>query len=299
MTTVADVLAECRNDYLMTGTQEARNTLNGAVNGAVTTFTFTYDLRGIDVGAKVSVDLEDCYVYANSGSAKTATVGRGDFGSTAATHADGATVYVAPRFTNTQILRAVNHELQALSSPANGLFQMKTVDVTYSPAVDGYDLTAVTDVIDIHDVRYQAIGPEQEWPVIDRTLWEHGRNLPVGTFASGQAVFVRGYVDPGRTIRVRYRAPFTVLAAVTDNVLTVAGLHAEAHDILSLGAGIRLTAGREIHRNFDEAQANTRRSAEVPPGANLGANRGLQMLYQSRVRQEASRLGVMFPRKVR
>lgn len=298
MTVVADVLAECRDDYLMTGTRDSRNTLNGAISStSATAFTFTYQ-GGVGAGAKLSVDLEDLYVYA-APSATTATVSRGDFGSTAATHADGALVLVNPRFTNAQILRAVNHELQALSSPANGLFQMKTVDLTYNASVDGYDLTSVTDVIDIHDVRYQAIGPEQEWPVIDHHLWEHDRNLPAATFPSGQALMVRGYVDPGRTIRVRYRAPYTALAAVGDNVLTVAGLHAEAHDLLALGAAIRLTAGREIHRNFDETQGSTRRSTEVPPGANLGANRGLMQLRQKRIQEEASRLGVMFPRRVR
>lgn len=300
MTTLADVIAECRNDYLMTGTRDARNKLNGAIASTSTaTYTFLYDLTGLNVGSRISVDLEDHYVEAVSQGSKTATVSRGDFGTTAATHADAAKVLVNPRFSDAQILRAVNHELQSLSSPDNGLFQMKSVDITYNAAIDGYDLTSVTDLISVYGVRYAALGSEIEYPWVSQGLWEHARNLDTAVFASGQAIFMRAPVDPGRTMRVFYKAPFVALSALTDNVATVSKLHAEAHDILALGAGIRLTAGREIHRNFDEAQGNTRRSGEVPPGANLGANRGLQQQYMKRVREEASRLGVMYPMRTR
>jgi hypothetical protein len=299
VTTLADVIAECRR-YLMTGTREARNTLNGAIaSTSSTSFTFTYDLGGINVGSRLSVDLEDVYVYAVSQGTKTATVGRGDNGSTAATHSDGAKVLVNPRFSDYEIFAAINHELQVLSSPSNGLFQVKTVDLTYNGAVDGYDLSSVTDLIQVTGVRYAAVGSSIEYPLIDPGLWEHARNLDTAVFASGQALFMRGAVDPGRTMRVSYKAPFVALANLTDNVATVSKLHAEAHDILSLGAAIRLTAGREVHRNFDEVQGNTRRAGEVPPGANLGANRGLQQQYFKRVNEEKARLGVMYPMRTR
>ncbi len=230
----------------------------------------------------------------NAGS-KTATVSRGDFGSTAHTHTTGATVAVNSRFTDAQILRAVNRELQSLSSPANGLYRMRTVDLTYNAGVDGYDLTAVTDLISVYGIRYAAVGPDIEYPWIDRNLWEHARNLDTAVFPSGQAIFIRAAVDPGRKMRVWYRAPFTPLAAMTDDVTAVSGLHAEAHDILGLGAAIQLTAGREVRRNFDETQGDTRRAQEVPAGANLGANRGLMGQRLVRIREEAARLAAMYP----
>lgn len=297
MTTLAELLAECRNDYLMTGTRDARNALSGSHNNSTTTFTFTYDVGTIDKGSRLSVDLEDVYVYAKN--ATTATVARGDFGTAAATHADGAKVLVNPRFSDAQILRAINHELQSLSSPANGLFQMKSVDVTFNAAIDGYDLTSVTDVLSVYKLAYKDTGSSKEWPVIDNAGWQYIRDLSTAEFASGKAVFIRQGGWPGNAVRVWYRAPFTALSAVTDNVLSTSGLHAEAHDILALGAAIRLTAGREIHRNFDETQGNTRRAVEVPPGANLGANRGLMQQYAKRVGEEQARLSAMYPVAVR
>lgn len=300
MTTTADVIAECRNDYLMTGGRDARNTLSTAVLDTTSTaFTFTYELAGIDIGAKVSVDLEDCYVWDINPSSKSATVSRGDFGSTAATHAAGATVLVNPIVSDAQVLRQANSELQSLSSPANGLFQMKTVTVTYNAAIDGYDLTNVTDLISVYGLRYAQIGPQQEYPWIDYSLWEHARGLDTTVFPSGQAIFVRGHVDPGRPLRIWYKAPFTTLSTVTDDVTAVSGLHAEAHDILALGAAINLTAGREVRRNFNEYQGDTRRAQEVPPGANLGANRGLMQQHALRVREEAARLNALYPMRTR
>jgi hypothetical protein len=299
MTLLSDVLSECRNNYLMTGARDARNRLNGSVSASATSLTFGYDLGGIGVGAKISIDLEDLYVWDVTPSSSTATVSRGEFGSTAAGHANNAVVLVNPIVTDSQILGDVNQELNSLSSPANGLFQMKTVDVVYNSTVDGYNLTGVTDLISVYGVRYAAYGPQVEYPWIEYGQWEHARLLDTAVFASGHAIFIRGYVDPGRKIRVWYKAPFTPLAAVTDNVLTVTGLHAEAHDLLALGAAIQETAGREIRRNFTETQGDTRRAQEVPAGANLGANRGLQQLHAFRVREEAARLNAMYPMRTR
>lgn len=299
MTTVASLLAECRNDYLMTGAREARNTLSVAVTDTTsTTYAFSLDMAGIARGTRISVDLEDSYVYGVSSSA--AIVSRGDFGSTAATHSTGAVVTVNPRFSDAQILRAFNHELQRLSAPALGVYQMKSVDVTFNAAISGYDLTSVTNVLDIYKLAYKDTGSARDWPVIPRAGWQYLPNLSTSEFASGKAIFIREGGWPGNPIRVWYKAPFTAsLAATTDDVLSVTGLHTEAHDILALGAAIRLSAGREVRRNFDESQGDTRRASEVPAGANLGANRGLQQQFQLRVREEASRLQLMYPPVVR
>lgn len=293
MTTVADLLAKCRNDYLMTGARDQRNLLNGALDASQGNLTFTYELGSIAVGARLACGLEDMYVWAVTPNSMTATVSRGEFGTTGAAHASGATVLVNPRWSDAQILRAMNDELSALSSPSNGLFAVGHKDISYNAAVEGYDLAA--SVLSVIDVHYSAIGPELDWPTVPRSLWELQRMDATGEFASGNALIVRGYVDPGRTIRVKYKAPFTALATAADDVLSVSGLPVSAHDILALGAAVRLTAGTEIRRNQTEAQGDTRRSAEVPAGANLGANRGLMQQRQVRIAEERSRLNAMYP----
>lgn len=291
MTTVADVISECRNDYLLTGAREQRNRLANAYDADDTSFVFTYDLRGIDVGAKLSLGLEDLYVQDVAQASRTAVVSRGEFGSTAATHASGDTVLVNPRYTDAQILRAVDNELRSLS--ANGLFQVTHKDFPYNAAIEGYDLAAgVLSVIDVH---YQAIGPSLDWPTVPRSLWDHQRMDATSEFASGQALMIRDALDPGRTVRVKYKAAFTLLTALAQDVTAISGLPATATDILALGAAIRLTAGGEVRRNQTEAQPDTRLRQDVPAGAKLGANRDLKQQHAQRVAEERSRLALMYP----
>lgn len=297
MTTLADVISTCRNDYLLTGMREQRNKLNGALDASATTVNCLYDLRQIDLGTKIGVGLEDMYVWDANTGAKSFIVTRGDFGSTAATHPDGALVTVNPRFSDAQVYRAVNDELRSLS--AAGLFHMRTVDLTYNAAVDGYDLTSVTDVLSVHQIRGKRVGPEKEWPLVSRALWEHQRDLDTTIFPSGEAVFIRDALQPGYPVRVTFKAPFTALAALTDDVVAVSGLHAEALDLLALGAGIRLTVGRETTRNLGESQGDTRRAGEVQAGANIGANRALQAWRSQRLAEERRRLAQRYPMAVR
>lgn len=295
--TTADLIAETRQ-LLYGSRRDLRNKLNGAHNDTTTTFTFSYDLSSIRAGAKVSVGLEDAYVWEVNASAKTATVDRGEFGSTAASHADATVALVNPIFSDNEILRAINAELHALSSPANGLFQMKAVDITYSAAVQGYDLAGVdSDFIDIHSLSYKTPGPEKDWPRIDSFRVE--RSMSTSEFASGNALVVFEGADPGQAIRVRYKAAFDTLSTLSDSVATVTGAPASMHDLIAISAALHLLPGREVSRNFDEHQGDTRRAGEVPPGANTNSMRGLAVLRSQRIQEEAARLAKQYPTHLR
>ncbi|HSS10255.1 MAG TPA: hypothetical protein VLL25_10235, partial [Acidimicrobiales bacterium] len=230
------------------------------------------------------------YVWSSSGA--TATVQRGMLGSIPAAHTSGAIVYVNPRWSNFTIFAALNEDLASLSAPTNGLYQMKTVDLTYSPAITGYDLTAVTDILSVYDVRTDTYGPAKDWPRLARNVL--ARNQNTGDFPSGFALqlFEGGY--PGKTMRVQYRAPFAPFAALTDN-LTVTGLPATAADLPPLGALWRLVAPREIKRSTTDSQPESRTATEVPPGTSRQTAAGLMSLRQLRIKEEAARLAQMYP----
>lgn len=294
MTTAADLIASCK-EYLYAGAHDPVNTLNGSHNTSVTTFTFNYELGAIREGAYLSVDLEIVYVVSASGS--TATVIRAQRGTTAATHASGAVVTVNPKFSDFGILRELNNELADLSSPSNGLFKATPVTLTYNAAVQGYDLTSAAAVLDILTVHAETVGPAKAWPEI--TKYRLKRNFETGDFASTFAIVLYESGQAGRDIRVTYSGPFTALAAVGDDVQSVAGLPATANDIPPLGAALRLLAVREAQRNFNESQPTTRRAEEVPPGAQFNSARGLIMLRQERIRDEASRLVKAYPQRRR
>lgn len=289
MTTTADLINDTRQ-HLQALSRDELNRLNGAITNSASTLTVEFAAGGIQRGALLSIDLEVIHVW--SVAVLTATVQRGMMGSTGASHADDALVYVNPRFTDFQILRALNAELASYSSPRFGLFQTKTVEITGSAGKVGYDLTAVTDLIDVIEVRWKGyeVG---DWPLVTR--YTVSRDMNTSEFASGLALLTYEDLGPGRTLRVRYKAPYTPLSTLADNVLTTAGLHAGAHDIPPLGAAARLLAGREARRASYDAQPESRQAGDVPGGLNRQAAGGLLGLRDMRLREEAARLGALYP----
>lgn len=294
MTTAADLINETRRHILM-GHRDELNTLNGAVSSGATTLVFSDDLAGIKTRARLGIELETYYVRTTTESTKTATVFAAQEGSTAAAHSSGALVRVNPKVTDHEIFDVLNAELDDLSSPANGLFQVKTLTLTYSANVEGYDLTAVTDLIDVLEVRYSLPGSSKEWPEIRPGDYRLSRNMATTEFASGFALFLAHGGYPGRSVRIRYKAPFTNLATTADDVLAVAGLPATAHDIPALGAAARLMLATENKRNFTELQGDSRRAEEVPPGARSRGAQGLLALRAQRILSESARLMVQYP----
>lgn len=292
MTTALDLVEETRRQ-LNSGSRPEMNRLTDTINETALSLDVDFDLGGIAEGAMLAIDLELIYVWQAAGS--TATIQRGMLGTTPAAHTSGAIVYVNPRWSTFTIFTALNEELASLSAPTNGLYQIKTVDLTYDASRQGYDLTSVTDLIDVYDVRVDVPGPGRNWP---RTSWVVARDQATSDFPSGLALQVVGGAYPGRTIRVQYKAPFDPFTVLTDD-LTTTGLPATAADIPPIGALARLVAPREVKRSFTDTQPEARAAVEVPPGTSRSTAAGLLSLRQLRIREEAGRLNSQYPSRSR
>ena len=292
MATVGELIEETRR-LLFTGQREERNKLSLAITSSATTLNAIYPMGGIQRGAKLSLNLEDMYVWDIS--SQTATVERGQWGSTAAAHVINSLIHVNPKFSNWEIFNALNDELNALSSPVNGLYNIVTVELQYSPTISGYNLSVpgYSTIYDVYEVRYEVPGVSDLWPI--STNWELSRGMSTDEFASGQALFIHD-AYPNKSVMVKAKVPYVEAAAdisaspdVPDSIV----------DILPIGAAWRLTAPREVKRNFDEVQGDTRRAQEVPPGANLGGSRELGRVRQARINEEAARLKQLYPPRKR
>jgi hypothetical protein len=299
VSTLDEVIDSTLTDYLLTGQREVRNVLTNPIDTSETGLSLDYATRTALEGARLGIDFEDMYVVTADAGALTATVIRGQWGTAGATHAAGATVWVNPKWSRAQLLRAVNKELQSLSGA--GLYQMVTVDLTFNSQISGYDMTDVNpdDVQSIYEIMADYPGPQNSpVPISSFRLL---RDAQTADFPSGMGILLNEPGHPGHTVRVTYKTRFTQVStadAATD-LATTSGLDVDAHDLLSIGAAINLISGAEIRRSQWGAQPDTRRAEEVPPGATLQSARGLIALREQRIREEKARLARRYPaRKV-
>lgn len=292
MTTAGQLIDRVTSE-LLAGTVEERNKLASPIGASDTMLTFTYGLGGLREQTVFEVGTEQMYIWSTNSSAKIAEVERGFNGSTAQAHDAGAVALVNPRFPRHRVLDQLNAEVADLSSPMNGLFQMKTLDVAYNGSDRMLNLTGVTDMIDLYDVRYRYLN--DDYPVVRNVRLL--RDMPTADFASGFALALDDEIRAG-SLRILYKAaysPFTSEATTT----AAAGMSDYLDDLLVIGAQMRMVSAREVKRNFTESQGDTRRAEEVPAGAVMNSMVGLQRLRRDRIQAEAARLNRQYPIRIR
>ena len=284
MTTAATVIDRTLRQ-LLSGTVEPRNKLASTINSSATSITVTYPLEGLRAAQICEIDSELMYIWSVDSGTKTMVVERGFNGTTAAAHTANAIIIINPRFPRAQMLEAMNDEVSDLSSPLNGLFQIKTLDIDYNGSDVMIDLAGITSIIDILtvSVRYMT----DDYPVARKVRLI--RDVPTDDFPSGYALRFDQGVFPGR-LRIVYKAAYAPVTTEATDVNTTCGIQDSVLDIVTLGTQIRLMAPREIKRNFTESQGDTRRGEEVTSGAIGNSIQNLQRLRRDRIQAEAARL---------
>lgn len=280
---------------LLSGTVEERNKLATGVDADDTSFVLTYEVGGFREGTIFEVDSELIYIWAASTGTKTLTVERGYGGTTAASHSANAILTLNPRFPKQQMLDALNQDIDDLSSPANGLFQVVTTDaITYNGSDRQIDMTGVTNVLDLLDVRVKY--KSDDFPFVHKVRLQ--RNLPVADFPSTFAL-VFDEAPVAGTLIVRYTSPFTRASSTSSDVQSVCKVPITMEDILEMGVMVRMLSVREIKRNFTEAQGDTRRADEVPPGAMRDSFTNILRLRRDRIIAEKAKLARQYPLTIR
>lgn len=299
MATVLDLINDTKR-IVYGGKPERMNKLaqDIASTSSDTTLTFTYDLKDIQAGHVLSINLELFYVWSVDTPGKTALCHRGYLGSTPTAHTSGATVVINSQFPNYSVWKGLNNELQSLSSPSNGLFKVGMKELTVASGASGYDLTGVTDnVLDVINVYWDSDESAMNWqPVAD---FEFRHNANTTDFPSGYAVIIRDPLVTGRTIRVLYKAHFSQLSSTLSTDLATTGLAPSMYDIPAIGTAARLVPYSEVRRNRIQPQGDTRRAEEVPPGAIANSARMLLQQKYERIREEAFKLLAAYPMRSR
>jgi len=173
-TTVASLITDIRDrldDY-----GEGTTALSGAISStSSTTFTFE-DETAIRDGDWLMVDSEVVRVT----DIDAGTVRRGQRGSTAATHSDGAVVYVNVIFPDHRILGALN---AALDAAYPTLYELVDDDTTLDVVSDQYEYTIPTAIERLYRVEIESetesgvFVPIRTWEFLDRdTIRIYGIN---------------------------------------------------------------------------------------------------------------------------
>lgn len=285
MTAVRDVLNEARN-HLYRGQRDERDKLATALTDTTTsTVVSTYSL--LKPRSRICIGLEDMYVW--SLASATATVDRGQFGTTAATHAAGDVISVNPYVSDAELLSALNRELQALS--AEGLYRVATLDRTYSASTVGYDLVASFN--EVHALWWEDSGLTSDYHPI--TAYTVARSMPTDDFPSSTALLIHDAIRPGATIRIQYKAGFNAVSTLVQDVEGISGIHPEAIGLLAVGTALRVAAGKPMRRANVEGEGNARRAEEVSVSDTISAPGPLRVLRRDLLAAEVTRLSRRYP----
>lgn len=212
--------------------------------------------------------------------------GRGRRGSTAAAHAEGAEIRVAPIVPYHSVVREVNAEIQSLYPRLCAVTSTEftaTIDYTY-------ELPADTDIV--LDVRYKEAGGE--WERLKAWEVEHGQN--VTDFASGKTLRMSPPV--ASTVRVIYGKRFEQVSALTDT-LADAGVPESCEDVIRMGVMLRLLPTLDLARlsviSVPSADANDKPPS---PGTGIMIARELKQQYVARLVQEVGAFRLQYPARV-
>jgi hypothetical protein len=266
-----------------------------AGSGTITLDTTANNFAAIVPGQLLCIGLNVLLVYGqpNSTSGVTTVVG-GMQGSTDASATLGTLAYLNPRFTPYDISTAVNDELLALSAPNKGLGQIATVDVTFVPTFNGYDLGSQFDTLRsrVLEVSYQLPEPQRQNPLIRRGRYRviRSTNTSTNVFPSGNGIILYDQAFPGFQLQVTFIAPFSPLVNLTDDLESVAGVPPSMQDILDMGVELRLAPDKEIQRDAMDFQRDPRKAAEVGATAMLHSGDALLIRYRGRIDDEASNI---------
>lgn len=209
------------------------------------------------------------------------TVRRGVKGTTAATHASGATVLVSPRFIDQEYLDALNYGIQA-SWPW-----------IYRPVIDATSITIATDTYeyDIPDMPGQAAGVQipriakvevkppgcDEW--YPRRRWTVRRGGTTG--ASADVLVFRNLETVNSEVRLNGFGPFADLTATTDSTNALWPIQAD-HPLIEFAASHLMESGEARRVAQDRGLADQREQANRV-GASMQASQALLARFERRL----------------
>jgi hypothetical protein len=262
--------------------QDQASHLTASITSTALTFTVsdpTILSRGL-----VEVDDELMWIASydrTTGVATIAPYGRGYRGTTAASHATGARVSVAPTFPRALIAEAINDAIEATYPD---LFAVASTSFTFVASRSTYALPAGT--IEVQDASWQSVGASLEWVPLRR--YRVDANANTTAWPTGATISIHDGILPGRTVEVTYTKPAQALEYSTDD-FTDTGLPASAKEVIILGASYRMASYLDVGRTPAQSVEADALQQTNPIGTGGQVSRILYQLYAQRLAVEVRR----------
>lgn len=266
MATAASTLVQRTRRFL--GDWPENDALTASTTSSSTTLTVA-DATIYSAGWLIQVDTESMQV--RSGSGTTVTVLRGARGSTAASHASGATVLIRPRFLDVDVLDALNAAIDA------------TFPWLYQPVVDESITTSSgTYEYDVPNLNSVPI------PYLSELQFQESGDVAFRPFKSwtvlrGSTPKIRLRRDlPEGTLRIYGFGPLPRLASLSDSLNALFPTVAE--DALVYYAAQHLLTSGEARRVREDTGARDARENANRTGSSMNAANSLYQRFQLRLR---------------
>jgi hypothetical protein len=294
MATLKDMVDEVRSN--LAGYTMRQDRITYVVNQLDTTATVV-QLGSSNSLAKGIVEIDDELLWIDSFDKATATLnvipgfGRGYLNTTPSPHAANSQITLAPTFPRVNIKQAINDTINAVFPK---LWSIASTTLTYNTVQNTYALP--DDCQDVISLSWQSTGPSKEWIPIRN--WRMDPMANSAAFNSNSTVSIYDRIDAGRTIQVWYTTSPNNLESNTDDFRDVTGLPDTARDVIILGACARLLTYLDAGRiNLTSAESDAA-DTKLPSQAGSNASKYIYALYQTRLKEEASKLQGQYPVKI-
>lgn len=286
MTTLKDMVAESRR-MAFGSMSDQINLVAAAYTAGDSELYLDLDVTGITPGMVLSSGLNVWYVKGIDAASKLVYVVPGYDNCPGGAAAVGDFVYIKPRVTEWYLFDEMSKEIARLSSPSVGLYKIASWTVQADATWQTYDIpSAAFGMVGLLRVRYRVPGSSDVWIDIPEKAYRVQFN---DTQASSYVRLLRN-VPSGTDVKFVYKAPFTAPTSLASDPVADCGLSETMVDIPPLGVLGALLRTTESRRGQVQAQGDSRRAGEVPPGANSSMAARIDREYDNRVREEYIRL---------
>jgi hypothetical protein len=265
--------------------QERKSSLLSGIDASTTDIPVTDTDKVSESLIEVDEELiEIASVDQLAGTATAFPWGRGQGGTTAASHLTGARVIISPRWPRFTVKQRVN---QAIAAVWPDLFAVAT-DTSQLTSATQVTYTLPATARGVLDIRWQTDGGSPDYWARVHT-WRMDPSADTVLYPTGVTVDIGESMSTGRTLKIVYKKEPTPLVNDSDEFATVTGLPESASDLVCMAAAARLIVSAELVRSQSFTIEHSERVADQASGSTVAASKYLMQLYQVRLAAERDR----------